>query len=69
MAALSFSSADDGKWVYEATARLGFAQFAELQITDQQFVPEPHSVFGVANSQVVWIRELPLCVSQEKETR
>lgn len=40
MAALSFSwdRRDDRKRVYKAMARTGFAQFAELPITDQQLV-------------------------------
>lgn len=40
MAALSFSwdLPDDRKRVYEAMARMGFDQLAELSITDQQLV-------------------------------
>jgi hypothetical protein len=53
----------NGKWVSGAMARMGFRRFAELQTTNQLLVLEAHSVSGVANSQVVWIRELPLRVS------
>jgi hypothetical protein len=29
---------DDSKWIFESMARLGFSEFAELTISDQQLV-------------------------------